>query len=126
MSGKVLLVDDNEADNVYHNRVFRKLGAEERLVVYDSSQEAMDFLKDETQAASIDLVFVDINMPVMDGWTFVERLDQTGFEKPVVMMSSSMNPDDHSRAMSYRCVQEYLIKPLTREVLGELLKSSPE
>lgn len=69
-----------------------------------------------------DVIFLDINMPVMDGWDFLEEFEAlSGTENVIIyVLSSSVDPADAERARSYPHVKDYITKPLNREKLKEL------
>jgi CheY-like chemotaxis protein len=94
----------------------------------NNGQEALDYLqsKQDTQERLPELIFVDINMPVINGWDFLEkfRANHKSVLKEVVMvmLTTSMNPDDREKAKRLH-VSNYLPKPLTVEVLVDLYDS---
>lgn len=69
-----------------------------------------------------EIIFLDINMPVMDGWDFLEEFETlSGTENVTIyVLSSSVDPADAERARSYPHVKDYITKPLNREKLKEL------
>lgn len=109
----VMLVDDSEPDNVFHDIVLRAAGFNGQLVVFDDPLPALQALT----SASIkpDLVLLDINMPGVDGFGFASRLcaalPQADWPR-VVMLSSSDLQEDRARALSIPIVAGYLTKPL--------------
>ena len=122
-----MLVDDNSDDNFYHERVIRKNNAADRVVSIESAREAIDYLKNKNdhEDAHPDLIFLDINMPGMNGWEFVEeykKLDKELRSKAViVMLTTSDNPDDVAKAKTHEVLADFRTKPLTKEMLGEII-----
>ncbi len=124
----ILLVDDNKDDNFYHERVIRKQNAAEIVVSKESAEDALHYLKarDDHEDAHPTLIFLDINMPGMNGWEFIEeykKLDTSLQSKMVVvMLTTSDNPDDISLAKTKGVLVDFKTKPLTREMLDEILE----
>jgi CheY-like chemotaxis protein len=128
----VLLVDDNDSDNFIHKRVIEQAGITDLIRIALNGQEAIDFLKTqwdmEKQESSFPrppLIFLDINMPVMNGWEFLEeyqKLDDVHKGKVVIMMlSASLNQADITKTVKTLGIDCFLYKPLTLEMLGEIM-----
>ena len=128
----VLLVDDDSITNYLHNRVLKKTNlASSEIIIANDGQQGIDTLL-ELNAALKDkndkvVVFLDINMPVMDGWGFLKTLeenrDKINFTIFLCVLSSSINSDDQERAESNSLVTKYLKKPLSVDVIESLLQS---
>ena len=121
-----MLVDDNPDDNFFHERVIRKSDAANIVIAKQTGMEALDYLKSKKDHNDThpDLIFLDINMPRMNGWEFLEeynKLDkQFQSHAIVVMLTTSNNPDDRGKAELLNEVSELKTKPLTREMLTEI------
>lgn len=124
----ILLVDDYDADNFIHRLVVERYGCAEHIEVSRDGKQAIDYLKScvANDKPLPELIFLDINMPVMNGWEFLEQFHTLRDSKPggavVVMLTTSLNPDDRARAESYPEVRSFTYKPLTESRLDELLK----
>ncbi len=124
---RVLLIDDYEADNFMHEMLFEEMGCAEEVVVKLNGQEALEYLTTpvDGQLPRPDLICLDINMPVMNGWEFLEAYEQLDDNLRggvvLMMLTTSLNPDDKSLADSKAAISDFVSKPLTRETLGELL-----
>lgn len=120
----ILLIDDNEADNFLHKIVIEKMGICEKVDVVNDGVQALAYLRNENNTAP-ELIFLDINMPKMDGWEFLDHyrlLDSTRKSKAVVLMlTTSENPKDRDRAMRIDEVKGYEPKPLTRDSIQKIL-----
>ncbi|WP_460681366.1 response regulator [Mucilaginibacter koreensis] len=100
-----------------------------QLIDFQNGQDAIDFLTNPANADQLpDVIFLDINMPVMDGWDFIEAFgeikSQLGKEITIYMVSSSINTSDITRAKSNASITDYIIKPLSETVLVSLLGSA--
>lgn len=118
----VLVVEDDPISSYVINLALRQHEAFLECAELRNGQVAIDYLA-ENGKASPDLILLDINMPVMDGWDFLEKFSEMSVSKdiPVVMLTSSINPDDIEKAKSHQLVKGFLSKPLNREKLDEVL-----
>ena len=114
------IIDD---DNIYVNLVkkiieIKKLSR--NLIIFKNGQEALDYFKPNLEKMSQeglpDIIFLDLNMPVMDGWEFLGEFVKikNSFNKKInlYVVSSSIDPRDLERAKSFNLVADYLIKPI--------------
>ena len=126
----ILLVDDDPDDNFIHKRLINKAGLAQQVSVAENGLAALEYLRkidaeDGQPYCRPDIIFLDINMPKLDGWGFLDAYDQLDEQLKadvvVAMLTTSLNPDDYNRAMSCRDVRAYKTKPLTMEMLTELV-----
>lgn len=120
----VLLIDDDAFDQRIYKRVIERSRIVGRTVGFQLAEEALDWLRREGPGAA-DVIFLDINMPRMNGFEFLEAAAGLFGEArvpPVVMMlTTSLDPHDRERAAGYASVKSYISKPLTEEHLGQAL-----
>ena len=121
----VLLVDDNDADNFFHQLVIEKLNITDTIEIAENGEEALQFLKKEDNCIP-ELIFLDINMPRMNGWEFLDEYKKIDDERKssiiIIMLTTSVNPDDLERAKQISEVSGFEIKPLTAAMLENLIK----
>jgi len=124
----VLLVDDDEPTNFVNQLVIEEAGCAKRIVKVESGQEALDYIASVASKpdAQPDLIFLDINMPAMNGWEFLDKYEhlpqvQRGAHV-VIMLSASLNPDDIRRANEISKVNDFINKPLTVETLNGIVR----
>jgi CheY-like chemotaxis protein len=124
---EILLIDDNEADNFLHQIVIEDLDCAEKVTALTNGKEAIDYIQkllDEGKSWP-EIVFLDINMPVMDGWEFLEEYGKLkGIDehpKIIMMLTTSLNPDHKSMAESNGFVSSFLNKPLDEESLKKII-----
>jgi CheY-like chemotaxis protein len=127
----IVLIEDNETTSFLNNRLLSRLGVARQVTSFSKAEEALNFLWGEvpaggTQAPQItpDLVFVDLKMPGMNGFDFLERYSQLPIDAQertvVAVLTTSMHGADTARVAQYPNV-EYLTKPLTEEKMQRLL-----
>lgn len=127
-----MLIDDNPDDNFFHERVIKKCGAADIVVTRETGKEALEYLMDEKQNGGIapDVIFLDINMPGMNGWEFLEAYNKLDIQYQgrvmIVMLTTSDNTDDKSKATGEFGVSNFRTKPLTKEYLEEVLQQLPD
>ena len=123
----ILLIDDDEATNFLHEITIKKLDCTEKIVTKTNGLEAIKYLTTKEVGAypQPELIFLDINMPIMDGWRFLEKyreLEECQKGKMVVvMLTTSLNPDDKKRAENIIEISGYKSKPLTAKMLENIL-----
>lgn len=124
----IMLVDDNPDDNFIHERVIRQADCADCIVVKENGQDALDFLRSKTlhPEAHPELIILDINMPGMNGWEFLEEYHQLSADLKsravLLMLTTSNNPDDYKKASGNGNIAAFKIKPLSRKMLGEILE----
>lgn len=124
MSCRVLMVDDNENDLLFTRIALQRSGVDYDIRAVERAQEALGLLATDP-AHGIDLILLDINMPVMNGFAFLQAFEalpaaQRG-HAVVVMLSSSSDPADRSRAAQHACVRGFVTKPLDKTTAAGLV-----
>jgi len=122
---RFILIDDNEADNVYHEIMIRRAGFEGEILVFESGVDALAFfLEDHLDVPSC--IFLDINMPMMDGFEMAEQATPLLIDKPSVvllMLTSSGSPADRERANTLPIIKGYVTKPLDVATVHKLMSA---
>jgi len=115
----IMLIDDNEDDNFYHQIVIRDMEITNQIKIAESGLEALEMLTKENDAP--ELIFLDINMPAMNGWEFLDEYNKLSDEQKasviIIMLTTSLNPADRNKAQKIPVVHGFETKPLTREKL---------
>lgn len=124
----ILLIEDDAATNYLHTRVLKMAGCTEQIATADNGQEALKLLHtlaSENKPAP-ELILLDINMPVMNAWEFLEAYNrlpenEKGSTK-IIMLTTSLNSDDEVRAGAMPGINGYYMKPLDSTMLDEILE----
>lgn len=125
----VMLIDDSEIDNFINQKMIEGCNFAEKIYVHTSSKSALEFLANFERAhlpedLIPEIIFLDINMPIMDGFQFAEEFGKSCpkiYDKiKIVFLTSSLNPVDQKRAMNVRGVYSFLNKPLGKDHLDKL------
>ncbi len=116
----VVLIDDNEAHSFLHRCLLEDSGQAREITEFSYAEKALHFLKSPNRSP-VDLVLIDINMPVMDGFEFADNFATLYPElvsaTRLVMVSGSLNPDDRDRAEAHPAIHSYLVKPVDLDSL---------
>lgn len=112
-----LIIDDDPINNMICERLLLHSKIVSEVKVFISPHEALEWLIQLPQGQHPSLMLLDINMPMMDGWQFFERLNQRIPDHQIkcYILTSSISHDDETRAASYPALNGYLCKPLTLE-----------
>lgn len=126
MLRSVLLVDDDEVNNFINERLLKRVQISEEIIVRKNGKEALTYIEAAAKTDKIpEVVFLDLNMPVMDGFEFYayykKLLSSLGKRSEVVMLSGSEKPDDLEKALK-EGIKHYIMKPLKKESLLQLLE----
>jgi|SRR6185437_9788487 len=128
----ILLIEDNEFTNIFNQKLIKNLGITEQVYVTESGKEALDFLlnkgrfeDNELSYPNPDIIFLDINMPGMNGWEFIEEFKESKKDKSIlskiVMLTTSPNPDDEQKAKLISEIIAFKRKPLTKVIINEVI-----
>lgn len=117
-----MLVDDDEASNFLSRTILDDMGAAREIEVAEDGDIACELIgKDNCP----DIIFLDIRMPRMGGFDFLNRLNKKGScsKSKIVLLTSSAREEDRQKALQYQNVVDYLEKPLTEEAAQKVIKA---
>ncbi|MGQ7946175.1 response regulator [Flavobacterium sp. WC2509] len=131
----ILLVDDDIATNFINKKIIQKANIAEYIQVALNGKEALEYLcnlgnfeSDDNKSPQPQLILLDINMPVMDGWEFIEAYRNLNIANKeniiIVMLSSSFNPADKAKAESIPEISEFRQKPMSKEALLKIIATN--
>ena len=119
---EILLIDDSRGTNILNKRIMEEMNIAYKITTLNNGKAALEYLTNMNNEGGYpdpELIFLDINMPVMDGYQFLEKYAEEQHTnsslKPIIMLSSSANEVDLVRSQLYSMVKGYQSKPLTQE-----------
>jgi CheY-like chemotaxis protein len=116
-----LLVDDNYIDNIVTRKLLEYNGFAQNIIISETPDEAIELLRNGS--VSPDVIFLDIRMPTMDGFQFLELYDKLTINKKgikIYLLSSSLDPADVKRSTDNKYITQLIYKPLTKQILAEI------
>lgn len=122
---QLIFIDDDNPTNVYHKIVVEQSGLCEEAIFFEGAVEAFEYFKNLVKQDSYvlpDLIFLDINMPVMNGWDFIEAFNKLDIPSPlfIVLLTTSLSSMDKERAGQIGLIHKFLNKPLEVDKLVAL------
>ena len=121
----IILVDDDPINNFINKRVIQASNVCQRILLFTNGIDAINYIQNENPVEYDlpDLLIVDVKMPVMDGFEFIQRVNKLPHEKTshfrIFMLSSSQDPRDLQKSRDLG-VKNYISKPLSEEKLKQL------
>jgi len=116
-TSSIMIVDDDRVQHMINRKILLRCDPTLKLYFFDNPLEALEWLNNN----SADLLLLDINMPEMKGWEFLEIMTERGIDMEVKMLSSSIDPRDIDKSKKFDLVSGFLVKPLNNTVIDELL-----
>ncbi|CAN5544192.1 response regulator [soil metagenome] len=126
---QVLLIDDDQVYLFAATKTIEATGLAGNVEVCTNGLDALEYLKKiiDASAKLPDVIFIDINMPVMDGWEFLEEYktlsNDIGSPIKIYILSSSVDKNDIMRSKEYNSVIDYVVKPVYKEKFSEILRA---
>ncbi|MFC6858828.1 response regulator [Zunongwangia atlantica] len=112
----IILVDDQPIANFITKKLLEIEGYKDNVKDFTDASIAFENLKSETTA----IIFLDLNMPVMSGWDFLEAMQKNGLSHKTIILSSSTSELDIEKAKQYPCVIDYVVKPLNKTKFNQI------
>jgi len=132
MLDKILCVDDDPITLMLCKKVIERISFAVEIVTAQNGEEALDYFKkmkteinNGNQIEFPKLTLLDLNMPVMNGWEFLEEYVKNGFQDvfnstQFIILSSTIDPQDVNKSKTYPMVIDFLSKPITKQMLENL------
>lgn len=122
----ICLIDDDNTTNFVHKTLIEDLGITDNIEVFEDGEDAFQYIKSTCFIGECpELIFLDINMPCANGFDFLEAFNLLEFTDKnnviIVVLSTSSLKVDVEKANTF-AINDYLVKPLTKDVLRDLMK----
>jgi CheY-like chemotaxis protein len=117
---EILLIDDDPVINFINKKVVESEFPHDRIIILEDGLSAIEYIR--INPGKSYLVFLDINMPIMNGWEFLEAIsnEPKKFDLKIYMLTSSVDESDKNKARENKQVLSYLSKPLKTDFLKEI------
>lgn len=116
-------IDDEAIDQRLVRRILERSGKVGEVLTYQLAEDALAYLRQD-DARQVDVIFLDINMPRMNGFEFLDaataEFGESFAKCVVIMLTTSLDPKDKERAQSHDIVKDFIGKPLTLEQIGHV------
>lgn len=116
---KIMQIDDDIINNMANERLIRKMNLEVESINFLDPTEALRHLT--TQDIEYDFILLDINMPRLSGWEFLDKYEPYHKNIPIIMLTSSLDPNYQKKANASKQLSGFYIKPLTKETMEDIL-----
>jgi len=120
----IWLIDDSAASNLLNQKMIEDQHPKVKIVAFTMASEAISQLKKVSNP--VDMIFLDLNMPGMDGWDFLDEFEiiksENQLKTHLILLTTSLNPEDEFRAVSNKLVSKYLQKPLKKDQINAVFK----
>ena len=126
---KIMLIDDDPINNLLNTKLLKKHSQNYNVQVeiseYQDGKAAIDAFSQLINAPETlpDIILLDINMPVMNGWEFLDKYVELNLNCNLYMLTSSIAQDDINRSKKYKQVKKFMIKPLSEDNLNTLFSN---
>ncbi|MDH7911230.1 response regulator [Flavobacteriaceae bacterium 144Ye] len=124
---KTAIIDDNMIFRKVTKVLLLKTGIkEENILLFDNGKEMFDFMENQSEDIHFlpEIIFLDLNMPVMDGWDFLSALkafrQKYNYNPKIYILTSSVDDKDYQEVIKITSVEDYLIKPIDQNTLTKI------
>ncbi|WP_405412221.1 response regulator [Maribacter sp. Asnod1-A12] len=122
------IIDDDEFFSISSKSILQHQNFSDNILYYSGGQEALDGLIGllVENITLPDVIFLDLNMPNRDGWSFLEEFEELPEDKighiHIYITSSFISPAYMEKAKNYKLVKDYIVKPLTKEAIKRIIE----
>lgn len=121
MLKKVFILEDDDIASFILQKELERHPSFHDSIIFENGEKAMQHIMNQPNELP-DLIFLDINMPIMDGWEFLDELKTSfpDFKVPIAMLTSSINPEDIENSKKHSSVIGFFSKPISQDILTEI------
>jgi response regulator RpfG family c-di-GMP phosphodiesterase len=116
----IMLIDDDPIVNFISSKVLNKYNEEFEILDFQKALDALYYLRQHPEK-SPDVIFLDLNMPEMDGWEFLQEYEKLNLRSDLYILTSSFAQRDVNKSKHYSKVKDFIIKPLTKQTIQRIL-----
>jgi two-component SAPR family response regulator len=124
---KILLIDDDRIFNFLHSKIIERINTNHDIIAYESPFEALQYLLNLSESDLPDIIFLDINMPELNGFEFIDKIKEQASDLlkhlNIVIITSSLSPNDYEVYKQYNVLKAFYNKPLDLEKLESILNN---
>ncbi|PLK43870.1 response regulator [Emticicia sp. TH156] len=121
----VWIIDDDKILTYVLKRMLASINVFENIEIFQNGKEAFNQLTKVLTERELlpDIILLDLNMPVMDGWQFLDEFERLDLDKKITLyiVSSSIDTQDHEKAANYTVVSDFLVKPIGKKQIEQLV-----
>ena len=114
----ILIIDDDPMQLMLNQKIFKRINSDIEALAFDNPKDALTSINTQYP----DLIFLDLNMPEMNGWDFLDAMNEKKWIIDVYILTSSVDPYDKKKAETYENIKGFLSKPLTLNLLNKIIK----
>jgi CheY-like chemotaxis protein len=119
----VVVIDDDDIQHYIVKATFKKIDADIHIQSFLGAESALSYLAAQPAAETPLLILLDLNMPEIDGWEFLNRYEKFEHKAEVIIVSSSIDPVDINKANHHDGVKQFVSKPLDRVKVSEIVNA---
>lgn len=122
MNSTIIIIDDDDIIRHCHDLILKKSGFTATITCFSNGLNALEYLDNHHMEMQHCIIFLDINMPVINGWQMLSEFEQSPYRNKldVVLVSSSIDSSDHEKAKSYSLVRKFVVKPLNIDTCNRI------
>lgn len=119
---QLLIIDDDAVSVLILKKMLINAGFLDNPMIFKNGNEAINFLNSNYKSIEKYFIFLDINMPIMNGWEFLEEIEpKVNTENfSVYLLTSSTSEQDIIKSKNYKSIKKFISKPVAKEILNEI------
>ncbi|MEO9892318.1 response regulator [Aurantibacter sp.] len=121
----ILLLDDNYSTNFIHKKFIADANCSKNIVDFQSGIDTLEYLK-STDNMMPELIFIDINMPIMSAWEFLDAFNELERQDKdntvIILLTTSLSPNDEEKAANISQINGIWLKPLSEDKIGAIIQ----
>ncbi len=118
----IIVIDDNKINNYICEKIIERYSSDIQIQSFIDSEKGLEFILQYRN--SINLIFLDLSMPLYDGWEILKRMKEENISIPTVILTSSLNSEDKYKSRDHKIIVDFMIKPATYKMLTSILSKN--